>query len=186
MSETKKICIDLTTKKEKKEEQREAPKPKERVKRIITNTDKWCFDESELTEEKQWEYIKQLNECNIHPCNKNACEIIINQLKRKIIGYRSQDVVNKKLYRETFVDLETVLKLLYKCENKCYYCQKSCLVLYEYVRDRNQWSLERKDNSMGHNKGNLDVACLDCNVRRKTMNQERYVFTKQMNIVKKE
>lgn len=185
MSEIKRICIDLTPKKEKKEE-REPPKPKEKVKRVVTNTEKWCFDESELTEEKQWEYIKQIYECNIYPHNENACAVLLKQLKQKIIGYRSQDVVKKKLYRETFVDLDTVIQLLYKCKNKCYYCEKPCLVLYEYVRDTKQWSLERKDNTLGHNKGNLEIACLDCNVRRKTMNQERYVFTKQMSIVKKE
>jgi hypothetical protein len=186
MNETKKITIDFTSKKEKKESQREPIKPKEKIKRIITNTEQWCFEECDLTNEKQLEYINQIVEGKINVENQKSCDVIIKQLKRKIVGYRSQDVVNKKLNRETLVDLETVLKLLYKCENKCYYCQNSCLVLYEYVRDRKQWSLERKDNSIGHNKGNLDIACLECNVRRKTMNQERYVFTKQMSIVKKE
>ena len=58
-------------------------------------------------------------------------------------------------------------------------------ILYEKVREPKQWTLDRIDNRYGHNKENVLIACLDCNVRRKTMYHERYAFTKQLNIVKK-
>jgi hypothetical protein len=44
--------------------------------------------------------------------------------------------------------------------------------------------VERIDNSIGHNRTNIVIACLDCNLHRRTMYYERYVFTKQLNIVK--
>jgi hypothetical protein len=68
---------------------------------------------------------------------------------------------------------------------KCYYCKESVVLLYEYVRDPKQWTLERIDNSRGHNKDNVEIACLQCNLRRRCMYHERYLFTKQMNIVKR-
>jgi hypothetical protein len=58
-------------------------------------------------------------------------------------------------------------------------------ILYEYVRESNQWTLERLDNDFGHNKGNVEIACLNCNLRRRTMYHERYLFTKELSIVKK-
>ena len=45
-------------------------------------------------------------------------------------------------------------------------------------------SLDRIDNSIGHNKENVVIACLQCNVGRKTMHQGRYAFTKQLVITK--
>ena len=72
------------------------------------------------------------------------------------------------------------------CKNKCYYCKENVNVLYEIVREPKQWTLERLDNSFGHNHDNVVIACLNCNVRRRTMYHERYVFTKQLNIVKKD
>jgi hypothetical protein len=57
-------------------------------------------------------------------------------------------------------------------------------ILYEHVREPKQWSLERIDNDYGHNKNNVEIACLSCNLRRKTMYHERFIFTKQLNIVK--
>ena len=54
-----------------------------------------------------------------------------------------------------------------------------------YCYKNKQWTLERIDNGMGHNKDNVEIACLLCNLRRRTMYHERYVFTKQMmNVVK--
>jgi hypothetical protein len=67
---------------------------------------------------------------------------------------------------------------------ECYYCRKKVKILYEYVREEDQWTLERIDNKRGHNNDNVEIACLSCNLRRRTMYHERYVFTKQMNIIK--
>ena len=67
---------------------------------------------------------------------------------------------------------------------KCYYCNNPVLVLYEYVREPKQWTVERIDNKFGHNKDNIEIACLNCNLHRRTMHHERYLFTKNLNIIK--
>lgn len=45
---------------------------------------------------------------------------------------------------------------------------------------RNSGLSRRVDNSYGHNTDNVVIACLDCNLRRRTMFQERYKKTKEM------
>jgi len=57
--------------------------------------------------------------------------------------------------------------------------------LYEYVRDPKQWTLERKDNSLGHTNDNVVLACLNCNIKRKCMHMERYEMTKLLEHIEK-
>ena len=52
------------------------------------------------------------------------------------------------------------------------------------LENHNSWTLERINNDFGHNYGNLEIACLSCNIKRRTMYHERFVFTKQLIIVK--
>jgi hypothetical protein len=59
------------------------------------------------------------------------------------------------------------------------------MLFYENVREPKQWSLERIDNKEGHNYGNVEIACLSCNIGRRTMYQDRFIFTKQLSIIKK-
>ena len=106
-------------------------------------------------------------------------------LRKKISGYKSQDTLKKLYNPDKFVKLEDVVKQLWDSNLQCIYCKKSVYVLYEIVREVQQWTLDRVDNSMGHNHDNVMVACLDCNLRRKTMYHERYAFTKTFTQVKK-
>jgi len=55
------------------------------------------------------------------------------------------------------------------------------MILYSHVREPRQWTLDRLDNSIGHNRGNVEITCLDCNLRRGTKNFERYLETKRLN-----
>ena len=72
-----------------------------------------------------------------------------------------------------------------ECELKCFYCKDCVALLYENVREPRQWTLERIDNSIGHNIGNIEISCLSCNLRRRTMHHERYILTKQIKNIKK-
>ena len=67
---------------------------------------------------------------------------------------------------------------------KCYYCNCKMSLLYEYVREEKQWTVDRIDNNFGHNNNNIVIACLHCNLRRRCIYHEKFVFTKQLNIVK--
>ena len=82
------------------------------------------------------------------------------------------------------VSLSFVLDLLLKSNLSCFYCKQPVLLWYEFAREPKQWSLERIDNSFGHNHDNVEVACLSCNLKRRCMYHERYLYTKQLVITK--
>jgi len=177
MEDTKKInLLECSTSKNVKTK-------KDANKRAITHSDKWNFTEIELENENQILYIDELCSNNIK--HNNICNTIVKEINKKINGYKGQDQ-KKNLYEpEKIVDIDYVINLLQGSRNKCFYCKKIVKILYENVREPFQWSLDRIDNRFGHNKENLVIACLDCNVSRKTMYHERYAFTKQLSIVKK-
>ena len=188
MESTKKIMVDMTPKKSKDEleeekHQREEEK-KSRVpkKRVITNHKKWEFSEEDLECSQQLIYIRELE--NENEKTTKQSRFIHDSIRQKISSYRSQDTLKERYSQEDFITKEGIVKLLRESNNICYYCQEPVKLLYEYVRDPKQWTLERINNSKGHNADNLMIACLGCNLGRRTMHQERYVFTKQLNIVK--
>ncbi len=151
-------------------------------KRVITQSKGWTFNESDYQNEKQLDYLRTLI-TEIHPNQQQR--FILQQINNKLSGYKSQDM-HKKLYDESaFIKIDTVIQLLIESSLHCFYCKNDIKVLYEVVRETDQWTLDRIDNSMGHNTGNVFIACLSCNLRRKTMYHERYVFTKTCtNVVK--
>jgi hypothetical protein len=143
--------------------------------RIITDTSSWnkCVVEPGMdlgSIDVQWNYLM---------CHEDR-SVVRSQIQQKIRGYKAQDL-EKKLYNEDrFVDLSYVLQLLTESKLQCVYCHEPTRILYEHVREPKQWTLERIDNSLGHIVGNVQIACLICNLRRRTMFQERYILTKQM------
>ena len=180
MSDLKIINIKFEDPKEEKETINTEKHPK---KRAITKTALWKENEKEISIEKQKEYVKELKNGTIQ--NKTMCSVISKQIRQKISGYRNQDVLKKKLEKEKLITFEETIQLLDDSDLSCYYCKENVYVLYENVRESKQWSLDRLDNDLGHNSGNLVISCLTCNLRRKTMYHERFAFTKQLNIVKK-
>ena len=185
---TKGISIDSSLfekkKRNKKSENVVEIIPKIPKKRVITTTKNWNFETHELLPEKQLQYVLQVYDNNI--IDINPCKFIKQQLQQKLNGYRSQDLKKNKYEKESFITPEEVLKLMLEMENFCFYCKKRVHVLYENVREPIQWTLERIDNEKGHNKENVVIACLNCNLHRKTMHYERYLFTKELNIIKTE
>jgi len=106
--------------------------------------------------------------------------VATRMLADKLRGYRAQDI-HKELYSESeFISRTILIDLLIRCNLTCFYCKEPVKMVYEEVRDPKQWTLERIDNSRGHNSDNVEIACLTCNLRRRTMYHERYVLTKQM------
>ena len=151
-------------------------------KRVITQSRGWTFTETDYQNENQLNYLRTLISENAqNPQQK----FILQQIYNKLSGYRSQDKI-KKIYDENaFIQIDTVVMLLIESSLHCFYCKNEIKVLYEIVRETDQWTLDRIDNSKGHNTDNVFVACLSCNLRRKTMYHERYVFTKACtNVVK--
>jgi hypothetical protein len=187
--ETKKIVLFENVKEKHEKHEKNKIKnintTKEKTKRVIVET--WTFTENDLNFDNIIQVLNMIQKKEIdNPEYTNIIKCIIQQLNQKINGYKSQDIHKKLLDLEKLVDLENVLQLLIQSNLECFYCKNKVKVLYEHVREPSQWTLDRIDNDYGHNKGNLEIACLSCNVRRRTMYADRYVFTKQLKLVKKE
>jgi hypothetical protein len=84
------------------------------------------------------------------------------------------------------VKLEEVLNIMKESNMCCHYCKQIVFLLYEVVREGSQWTLDRINNDIGHNRGNCVLCCLKCNLKRKRTSADAFLFTKQLNIVKKE
>ena len=183
--EVKDISIDpilFEKKKSKKENLDRSIEKKVPKKRIITATENWKFSPDQLNPVKQLEYVQQIVAENV--VDENPCRFIKQQIQQKLGGYKAQDVKKAKYNDLVFITHAQVLRLMIESENLCFYCKGKVHVLYENVREPHQWTLERIDNDFGHNEGNVVIACLACNLRRRTMHYERYLFTKQLTISK--
>ena len=148
---------------------------KEKHKRVITTTKKWRFEESDYSPEKQLDILKNI----CLPGNlSEKMRCAIQEIGHKINGYKAQDIAKNMYSPDKFITKDRVIELLVKCELKCHYCKKDVKILYEWVREPTQWTLDRIDNSQGHNGGNLFISCLSCNLRRRTIYHEKYEITK--------
>lgn len=134
------------------------------------------------TKNRYWiQKLKDPNE-NLKPKNKKQIKSFHESIVSKINGYKQQDILRKQLDLSTFIDYEYVHNLLQDSHFKCFYCQNDVLIEYDIVREMKQWSLDRKDNTIGHSKTNVVLACLECNLKRKNKNMNSFLFTKQLSI----
>jgi hypothetical protein len=192
MDTCKKIVLTLQNKTPKPKKEKPPPK-----KRIIAETAKWhhYLDEN-LDVEPQWSLLIALSQEYNIPVNidisYNSLDVspekivfLKNEIQRKIHGYRAQDVKKNKYDPEHFISLEYVLERIVERELNCFYCQGPVKIWYEISRDPLQWTLERIDNKIGHNVGNIEIACLQCNLKRRCMHHERYLKTQAMREVVK-
>ena len=122
------------------------------------------------------------NNAIIHDLHK----LMIQQLERKLNNYKQQDLLKKVYDSNNIITLEETIIKLKESELLCYYCKKEMLILYEIVRENLQWTLDRIDNSLGHAKNNVIISCLNCNLKRRKQSKDAFLFTKQLQIVKKE
>ena len=158
----------------------------ENKKRIVT--EKWSFSNEFFEYNNQFKLVndilnKQTNNEIIE--SLNVKKIMIQEITKKISGYKQQDIIKKKLDITNFITFESVIEKMIECELKCRYCNEHMNILYDIKREAKQWSVDRIDNDLGHNINNFHLACLDCNLKRRRRTDEKFLFTKQLNIVKK-
>jgi hypothetical protein len=179
MDEPKKIIISGTN---NKYQINKLIKPRnfdiEAKKRL--ESEKWNFDESYYAYFNQLKLIEHISNNTLNEVEK----IAVQEINKKISGYKQQDKL-KKLYDENkFLTYETVIQKLLECQLKCYYCKAELKVLYDISRQMTQWSVDRIDNDKGHNNDNFHIACLECNLKRRRRTDDKFLFTKQMKLVK--
>lgn len=107
------------------------------------------------------------------------------ELTKKLSNYKQQDKRKKRFCEEKFITLESLLEKLVCTKIRCNYCKEQCLIFYKNVREKKMWTLDRIDNNIGHNKDNVVISCLGCNLQKRRRGEEAFKFMKQMVITKK-
>ena len=153
---------------------------KEKKMRVETKT--WGLNEAELSHQIQLDILKNILDNTLK--KDKYLLMLTSHVKTKICSYKQQDILKNKFEEEKLVKFEEVIQLLQKCEMKCHYCSEQIFILYEIVREMKQWTLDRVNNNIGHNSGNLVIACLECNLKRRRTNKDAFMFTKNMVIVR--
>ena len=106
-------------------------------------------------------------------------------LHRKLSSYGQQDKKKGRYNKEEMVTYEQLLEKMVVSKMKCHYCRRAILLFYTSMREPLQWTLDRIDNSLGHYHNNVVIACLKCNLERRRQDEKKFLFGKQMNLIKK-
>ena len=146
-------------------------------------SEKWSFSDESYEYSKQLQMIIDISNNKLNHIDE-VSKIAIQEINRKINGYKQQDKIKKHYDEIKFLTFESVILKMIESELKCRYCKTGMNVLYDISREMKQWSVDRIDNDLGHIIDNFHLACLDCNLKRRRRSDERFLFTKQLNIVK--
>ncbi len=144
--------------------------------------DDFMLDEDFLDFDKQLEVLRKLyfNE------NFDHVKDVIKVLEKKRKGYKYQDVNKQKYNEESFINFDTMIELLLSSKLKCKYCKQHMLLFYDKVGEKKQWTLDRIDNSYGHNNENVVISCLNCNIKRQDLNYDKFKLSKEIRKVNKQ
>ncbi len=111
---------------------------------------------------------------------------ILREIDTKRKAYIYQDKHHEIYDPRYSITTDKIVELIVSSELLCYYCREICQVTYKESMCRKQWTLDRIDNNYGHNDTNVVIACLDCNLKRGTMDSERFRQGKQFTFRKVE
>lgn len=109
---------------------------------------------------------------------------VISELKKKINGYKSQDKKKKRYCEKDFINYDELVEKILVSKLKCKYCFSKLLLIYNNIREPKQWTLDRINNDLQHTNNNTLICCLECNLKRRRTNKDKFLFTKQMKISK--
>jgi hypothetical protein len=156
-------------------------KEPEKKKRVVSVG--WSFSQDNYEYEKQIDMIKNIKN-NQYKSTDEISKIALQEINKKICGYKQQDLLKKKFDQYEFINVEVIINKMAEHELKCHYCLCKMNVLYDISREMKQWSVDRINNDLGHNKTNFYLSCLECNLKRRRRNDESFLFTKQLKLVK--
>jgi hypothetical protein len=153
------------------------------IKKRVASND-WYFSNKDYEHNNQLIVVNDIFNNKYHYTDTKISKIAVQQIQKKISGYKQQDILKKRYDELNFLTFDSIIQKMIECELKCRYCKIEIYVLYDISREMKQWSVDRIDNNLGHNINNYHLTCLECNLNKKTRNDEKYLFTKQLTIVK--
>ena len=150
-------------------------------KKIIT------LKKTEHEKKSDYSNMKEISFINMLYLNQDFLEEnnVKKKIRKKLSSYKSQDKKKNRYIDKEFITETEVIEKLFLSQLKCYYCSCHVYLFYNNNREDSQWTLERLDNKLLHSNKNTVVSCLKCNLKRRTSNSKKFLFTKKMNLIKK-
>jgi hypothetical protein len=149
------------------------------VKEKTEKTNLIAFPDDYYGDTKQQTIINQLYLKEDFPQSAAIKQLISN----KVSSYIQQDK-RKERTHETYITLDETIEKLVCSKLYCKYCNTKLKIIYTTNRDMKQWTLDRIDNDRPHTKDNILISCLECNLKRRRIDKDKFEFTKKLNIVK--
>ncbi len=118
----------------------------------------------EIIKEKSKEYRKN-NKEKINAYKRKESKTT-GAITLKIRTCRNED---KQKNREFNIDKDYIKVLIEETKNICKYCKENIKFEWEEANDRKQFTINRLNNNIGHIKGNVEICCMDCNIRLANM-----------------
>jgi hypothetical protein len=103
-------------------------------------------------------------------------------LKKKLKSYKREDTKKSRYDLEQFITYEEVMAMIEK-RPKCHYCFQELKLNGFSKYDRAQFSLDRKDNSKGHNRDNCVLSCLQCNLQHGVKDYYKFVIKSATDLI---
>lgn len=102
---------------------------------------------------------------------KNPAEVKRAEVnvKNKVASYMRQDIKMDRVTDEN-VTVKDVERKLKECDMRCFYCG-----IKMEISGRIQWTLDRKENHIAHTDKNTVVACLQCNLKKRRQETQRFI-----------
>lgn len=139
-----------------------------------------------ISYDDQIQIIKNIKDDNLTNTNNILIDNCIKDIKNKCSSYKQQDVIKEILNKDLFIGYDNIVNLLEESKLICNYCKENVYIIYDIVRDSKQWTLDRINNDEGHNKNNVIISCLECNLKRRKTNKDAFMFTKNLKIIREE
>ena len=120
-----------------------------------------------------------ITDCNLHkvPCYSYCIEHNIFTLE-EYAKYRFQAYEHSDKCAQfditNIITAEQIVELCNNENNKCHFCKR--FLLYENSLTYRQLSVDRINNSIGHESGNVNITCRFCNRAKSTAEEEDYIM----------
>jgi hypothetical protein len=117
--------------------------------------------------------------------NEILYNFTIREIENKIKSYKNQDIKKNIFNDNLIITYKEVIDKLFSSALKCFYCCENIKIIYRISRDNKQWTLDRINNDLCHSNSNTIICCLQCNIKRKLIDKDKFEFTKKLKIIKK-
>jgi len=113
--------------------------------------------------------------------SNNWSKYIYECINVKRNSYLQQD---KRKERCNNLTNDSLFESLLSSNLLCFYCLEKIKIVYTDNREMKQWTVDRINNDIGHLQDNIVITCLECNIEKCRKNHDKFLFTKQLKIIK--